>query len=48
MLISLPAVMLVGAVACFLIDKVPQFERNEEKRVQQEYREKAIEAKESG
>lgn len=47
-LISLPAVMLVGAVAYFLIDKVPQFERNEEKRVQQEYREKTVEAKEKG
>ena len=47
-LISLPAVMLVGAVAYFLIDKVPEFERNEEKRVQQEYREKAVEAKEKG
>ena len=47
-LISLPAVMLVGAVAYFLIDKVPQFERNEAKRVQQEYREKAVEAKEAG
>ena len=40
--------MLVGAVVYFLIDKVPEFERNEQKRVQQEYREKAIEAKESG
>ena len=47
-LISLPAAMLVGAVAYFLIDKVPEFERNEEKRVQQEYREKAVEAKEKG
>ena len=47
-LISLPAVMLVGAVAYFLVDKVPQFERNEEKRVQQEYREKAVDAKEAG
>ena len=47
-LISLPAVMLVAAVVYFLLDKVPEFERNEEKRVQQEYREKAIEAKESG
>ena len=47
-LISLPALMLVGAVAYFLIDKVPEFERNEEKRVQQEYREKAAEAKLSG
>ena len=47
-LISLPAVMLVAAVVYFLADKVPEFERNEEKRVQQEYREKAIEAKESG
>ena len=40
--------MLVGAVAYFLIDKVPQLERNEQKRVQQEYREKAVEAKEKG
>ena len=47
-LISLPAVMLVGAVTYFLIDKVPEFERNEQRRVQQEYREKAVEAKESG
>ena len=47
-LISLPAAMLVVAVVYFLIDKVPEFERNEEKRVQQEYREKAVEAKESG
>ena len=47
-LISLPAVMLVGAVVYFLIDKVPQLERNEQKRVQQEYREKAVEAKEKG
>ena len=47
-LISLPAVMLVGAVAYFLIDKVPEFVRNEQRRVQQEYREKAVEAKESG
>ena len=48
MLISLPAVMLVGAVAYFLVDKVPDFERNEQRRVQQEYREKAVEAKEAG
>ena len=47
-LISLPAMMLVAAVVYFLIDKVPQFERNEEKRVQQEYREKTVEAKEKG
>ena len=47
-LISLPALMLVAAVAYFLVDKVPQFERNEQKRVQQEYREKAVEAKEKG
>ena len=47
-LISLPAVMLVGAVAYFLIDKVPEFERNEQRRVLQEYREKAVEAKEKG
>ena len=47
-LISLPAVMLVGAVVYFLIDKVPEIERNEERRVQQEYREMAVEAKESG
>ena len=40
--------MLVAAVVYFLADKVPEFERNEEKRVQQEYREKAVEAKESG
>ena len=47
-LISLPAAMLVGAVACFLIDKVPEFERTEQRRVQQEYREKAVEAKATG
>ena len=47
-LISLPAVMLVGAVAYFLVDKVPQFERNEQRRVTQEYRELAVEAKETG
>ena len=40
--------MLVVSVAYFLIDKVPEFERNEQRRVQQEYREKAVEAKESG
>ena len=47
-LIALPAVMLVGAVAYFLFDKVPEFERNEERRVLQEYREKAEEAKDAG
>ena len=47
-LISLPAVMLVGAVAYFLVDKVPEFERNEQRRIQQEYREKAVEAREAG
>ena len=47
-LISLPAAMLIGAVAYFSIDKVPEFERNEQRRVQQEYREKAVEAKETG
>ena len=47
-LISLPAAMLVGAVTYFLIDKVPEFERNEQRRVEQEYRELAIYAKESG
>ena len=47
-IISLPAVMLVGAVVYFLVDKVPEFERNEQRRVQQEYREKAVEAKEAG
>ena len=47
-LISLPAVMLVGAVVYFLVDKVPQLERNERKRVQQEYRERTVEAKEKG
>ena len=40
--------MLVGAVAYFLIDKVPEFERNEQRRVLQEYREKTVEAKEKG
>ena len=47
-LISLPAMMLVAAVVYFLVDKVPEFERNEERRVLQEYREKAEEAKEEG
>ena len=47
-LISLPAAMLVGAVAYFLVDKVPQFERNEQRRVAQEYRTMAIEAKDAG
>lgn len=47
-LLSLPAAMLVGAVSYFLVDKVPQLERNERKRVQQEYRERAVEAKEKG
>ena len=47
-LISLPAVMLVAAVVYFLIDKVPEFERNEQRRVEQEYRTLAIYAKESG
>ena len=47
-LISLPAAMLVGVIAYFLIDKIPEFERNEQRRVQQEYREKAVEAKEEG
>ena len=47
-LISLPALMLVGAVVYFLVDKVPQFERNEQQRVQQAYREKAVDAKEAG
>lgn len=47
-LLSLPAVMLVGAVVYFLVDKVPEFERNEQQRVQQTYRERAVEAKEAG
>ena len=47
-LISLPAVMLVAAVVYFLIDKVPEFERNELRRVAQEYRAQAVEAKEAG
>ena len=47
-LLSLPAVMLVGAVAYFLFDKVPEFERNEQQRVQQAYRDLAVEAKEAG
>ena len=47
-LISLPAVMLVAAVVYFLIDKVPEFERNEQRRVEQEYRTLAIYAKDSG
>ena len=46
--ISLPAVMLVVAVAYFLVDKVPDFERNEQRRVQQEYRALTVEAKEAG
>ena len=47
-IISLPAVMLVVAVAYFLVDKVPDFERNEQRRVQQEYRALTVEAKEAG
>ena len=47
-LISLPAMMLVVAVAYFLFDKVPEFERNERRRIQQEYRALAVEAKDSG
>ena len=47
-LISLPAAMLVAAVVYFLVDKVPEFARNEEKRIQQEYRDKAVAAKEAG
>ena len=47
-LISLPAAMLVGAVVYFLVDKVPEFERNEQRRVLQEYRERTVEAKEKG
>ena len=47
-LLSLPALMLVAAVAYFLIDRVPAFIRNEQRRVQQEYREMAVEAKEAG
>ena len=46
-IISLPAVMLVAAVAYFLIDKVPEFERNEQRRVAQEYRAQAVEAKDA-
>ena len=40
--------MLVGAVAYFLVDKIPEFERNEQRRILQEYRERAVEAKEMG
>ena len=40
--------MLVVSVAYFLIDKVPRLECNEQRRVQQEYRERTVEAKEKG
>lgn len=40
--------MLVGAVAYFLVDKIPEFERNEQRRILQEYRGRTVEAKEMG
>ena len=42
-LISLPAVMLVGAVVYFLIDKVPEIEKNEVDRIKAAYRDVALE-----
>ena len=42
-LISLPAVMLVAAVVYFLIDKVPEIEKNEVDRIKAAYREVALE-----
>ena len=47
-LLSLPAAMLVGVSVYFLTDKVPELIANEQRRVVQEYREKAVEAKEAG
>ena len=47
-LISLPAVMLIGAGVYFLVDKVPDFVENERQRVSQVYREWAVRAKERG
>ena len=47
-LLSLPAAMLVGVGIYFLTDKVPELIANEQRRVVQEYREKAVEAKEAG
>ena len=47
-LISLPAVMLVGAGVYFWVDKVPDFVENERLRVSQTYREWAVRAKERG
>ena len=40
--------MLVGVSVYFLTDKVPELIANEQRRVVQEYREKAVEAKEAG
>ena len=42
-LISLPAVMLVAAVVYFLIDKVPEIEKNEVDRIKAAYRDVALE-----
>ena len=44
-LLCLPAVMLSGAVGFFLHDRVPEFVRNEERRVTAEYRAAALELK---
>ena len=42
-LISLPAVMLVAAVVYFLVDKVPEIEKNEVDRIKAAYRDVALE-----
>ena len=42
-LISLPAVMLVAAVVYFLVDKVPEIEKNEVNRIKAAYRDVALE-----
>ena len=47
-LLALPAGLLAAAGVYFLIDKVPELARNEQRRVLQEYRELAVEAKEAG
>jgi len=47
-LLALPAMALTLAGGYFLVDKVPELERQEKRRVQNEYRELAVQAKESG
>lgn len=42
-LIALPAVMLVAAVVYFLVDKVPEIEKNEVDRIKAAYRDVALE-----